>query len=139
MYTFITDGAYSFSRDQGGAAVIILKDGKKITQISRAFKHTTNNKMEVIAVILALMCIKKPLNKIEIITDSMYVIGTATLSWKRKKNIKLWKKFDEIYQQKLKLCPNIIFKHVKGHSGDKWNELADELAVNASQLMIDEK
>lgn len=137
--TFITDGAYSSARDQGGAAVVILHNGEYVTSFSKGFLKTTNNQMEIIAIILALLSVKKPVDKITIITDSMYCIGCATLNWKRKKNVRLWSKFDEIYTHTQKLCPNIEFKHVKGHTGDKWNELADEIAVEASKSLIGEK
>lgn len=138
-YTFITDGAYSSARDQGGAAVVILHNGEYLTSFNKGFKRTTNNQMEMIAVILSLLCIKKPVDKITIISDSMYVIGCATLNWKRKKNVKLWSKFDAIYNNAKKFCNNIEFQHIKGHSGNIWNELADDLAVQASKELLGEE
>ena len=63
----------------------------------------------------------------------MYVIGCITKGWKRKKNVQLWEEFDKQYSRIKELCPNITFTHVKGHSGDKWNEYCDKLAVCASR------
>ena len=137
-YHLMTDGAYSSSRDQGGIAFIITNNNKKILEYSKMFKHTFNNQMELLAIILGLKCFIKPIEKLTIISDSMYCIGCASLNWNRKKNIKLWKLFDEEYQRVSKLCPNIEFKHVKGHQKDsseetKWNNMCDRLAVLASQ------
>jgi ribonuclease HI len=63
----------------------------------------------------------------------MYVIGCATLGWKRKKNILLWKLFDEVYENAKKLASEINFVHVKGHNGNRYNEMVDKLAVQATQ------
>lgn len=136
-YKLITDGAYSSSRDSGGLAFIFLKDDELILEYSKQVKHTTNNQMEMLAIILGLKCIKSPIDNLTIVSDSMYCIGCASLGWKRKKNIKLWELFDSEYQRVSKLCSNIQFKHVRGHQKDdseetKWNNHCDELAVKAS-------
>jgi ribonuclease HI len=132
-YTIYTDGAYSSARNCGGVGLIILNSaGSLVVCTSFTFKNTTNNRMELSAVILGLKCIKKPVNKITIYTDSMYVIGCATLNWKRKKNTDLWEKFDAQMKRIKDLVSEIEFKHVKGHNGDKYNELCDKLAVNAT-------
>lgn len=128
-----TDGAYSSSRDQGGIGIIILKDGKIIKQFFRMYKHCTNNQMELGAIIIVLRSIKGPINSLTIYTDSMYCIGCGTLGWKRKKNQIMWEEFDKQYERVKTLCPDIKFEHIKGHNGDKYNELCDKLAVKASQ------
>lgn len=132
-YTLITDGAYSSSRNQGGIGLVFLRDEEKILEYSKMYKGTTNNIMELTAVIIGLRLIKKPIDSLTIVSDSMYVIGCITKGWKRKKNIKLWEEFDKQYLRVKELCPNIEFKHVKGHNGDRWNEYCDKLAVNASK------
>lgn len=137
-YGLMTDGAYSSSRDQGGIAFIITNNNKKVFEYSKMFKHTSNNQMELLAIILGLKCFIKPIDKLIIISDSMYCIGCAALGWKRKKNIKLWNLFDEEYLRVSKLCSNIEFKHIRGHQKDfseetKWNNRCDRLAVLASQ------
>ena len=86
--------------------------------------------------LMVLKCFKKPIDSIIIYTDSMYVIGCATLGWQRKKNIFLWKLFDEELDRVSKLCSNITFQHVKGHADSKWNNYADKLAVEASQELL---
>ena len=137
-----TDGAYSPLRDQGGIGIVILYNDKKILEYSNKYNRTTNNQMEIGAVIIALRLIKKSYNSIVIYTDSQYVIGCATLGWKRKKNIKLWQEFDNQYLRVKELCPNITFTHVKGHQfgkdlteDAKWNNYVDKLAVSASMLI----
>lgn len=130
-----TDGAYSSSRDQGGIGIVVLQGDKKVLEYSNMFKRTTNNQMELGAVILALRAITKPYNSITIFTDSQYVIRGATLGWKRKKNIKLWQEYDKQFERVSSLCSDITFTHVKGHNGDVWNEYCDKIAVKASQLL----
>lgn len=132
-YTLITDGAYSSKRNKGGVGIVFLKNDIKILEYSQAFNNTTNNQMELLAVLIGLKFIKKPINNLLIITDSMYVIGCAIKGWKRKKNTELWNKFDKEYNRVRELCPNIMFKHIKGHTGDQWNTYCDNLAVNASK------
>lgn len=128
-----TDGAYSSARDQGGIGLVILHDGKVIQQFSRMYKHTTNNQMELGAIIIVLRAVKGPIDSLTIYTDSMYCIGCATLGWKRKKNQKMWEEFDKQYKRVKTLCSDIKFEHIKGHNGDKYNEICDKLAVKASQ------
>lgn len=130
-----TDGAFSSSRDQGGIGIIILKNGKLILEYSKMYRQVSNNKMELGAVVVALRAIKGKVDSITIYTDSMYVIGCATLGWRRKKNKPLWKEFDIQYNRLHELCNNIEFKHVKGHNGNVYNELCDRLAVRASQSL----
>ena len=136
-YVIYTDGAYSSSRDQGGIGIVVLRDGEKVFKYSKAFKKTTNNQMELIAVMAALQAIKESINSLIIYTDSMYVKGCATLGWKRKKNVELWMKFDKIFESAQALVKTPIqIEHVKGHSNDVYNNLCDELAVRASQELL---
>ena len=78
-YVLITDGAYSSLRDLGGVGIVFLRNGEKILEYSKSFKGTTNNQMELCAVILGLRFIKSPINSLTVISDSMYVVGCATL------------------------------------------------------------
>ena len=139
MYMLITDGAYSSSRDQGGLGFVFIRDGTKVFEYSKTVKNTTNNKMELGAIILGLRAIKGSIDSLVIVSDSMYCIGCATKGWKRKKNQKLWEAFDKEYSRVSSLCPNITWKHVKGHQNDsseftKWNNYVDKLAVRASRI-----
>lgn len=132
-YTCYTDGAYSSVRDQGGIGILFLKDGKEVLRYSNMYKGTSNNQMELGALIIALRMIKGKIDSLTIYTDSQYCIGCATLGWKRKKNKIMWAEFDKQYKRVKQLCPNIQFVHVKGHNGEKYNEIVDKLAVAASQ------
>ena len=135
----ITDGAYSSSRGQGGLGFVFIRDGTKVFEYSKTVKNTTNNKMELGAIILGLRAIKGSIDSLVIVSDSMYCIGCATKGWKRKKNQKLWEAFDKEYSRVSSLCSNITWKHVKGHQNDsfeftKWNNYVDKLAVRASRV-----
>lgn len=132
-YICYTDGAYSSVRDQGGIGILFLKDGKEVLRYSNMYKGTSNNQMELGAIIIALRMIKGKIDSLTIYTDSQYCIGCATLGWKRKKNKIMWTEFDKQYNRVKQLCPNIQFIHVKGHNGEKYNEIVDKLAVAASQ------
>lgn len=127
-----TDGAYSNSRLRGGYAFVIEKDGVFVSKYLRGENNTTNQRTEILAVIslfrylLKLKYIPKTL----IITDSMYVVGTATKNWKMNANKDLWQLFFYYYNQ---LKEYITFKHVRGHQGNEGNELADIYAVIASE------
>lgn len=127
-----TDGAYSFSKDQMGIGVAVIDNGKLKKEYSRMIKGGTNNIAELLAIITALRCIKEPVQSVTIISDSMYCIGTIIKGWKRNKNTRMWKRFDEQYEYTSKLCSNIEFKHIKGHNGNEWNEYCDFLATSAS-------
>ena len=138
-YILFTDGAYSSSRNQGGLGFVFIRDGTKVFEYSKTVKNTTNNKMELGAIILGLRAIKGSIDSLVIVSDSMYCIGCATKGWKRKKNQKLWEAFDKEYSRVSSLCSNITWKHVKGHQNDsseftKWNNYVDKLAVRASRI-----
>lgn len=133
-YVIYTDGAYSAKRNQGGVGIVILRDGQLLQKFNKGYKNTTNNRMELKAVVWALKAVQKEIDSLTIYSDSMYVIGCATLGWKRKKNQLEWLLYDEEFERAQKLVKNPIeFVHVKGHNGDKYNEICDNLAVRASQ------
>ena len=133
MIKIYTDGACSGNPGRGGWAAIII-DGKKIEKISGASENTTNNRMELIAVISALKYVEE--QNIELFTDSKYTkdgIEKWILNWKKNgwktankqdvKNIDLWKNLDELNQNK-----NVQWNWVKGHADNEYNNMADELA-----------
>lgn len=128
-YTIITDGAYSSKRNQGGLAFIILDEsGEEVGRFSKGFKNTTNNRMELLSVILGLEAIITP-SEITVISDSQWVIGCASKDWKRKKNLDLWERYEKAKKNHL----SINFEWVKGHNGDEFNEECDKMAVEASK------
>lgn len=104
--------------------------------MSEGYKHTTNNRMELLAVIVALEALKIPGSEVTIYTDSKYVADAVTKGWiydwvkkrfKGKKNPDLWLRFLQIYKQHV-----VKFVWVKGHANNPLNERCDELAVAAS-------
>ncbi|PCJ81727.1 MAG: ribonuclease HI [Bacteroidetes bacterium] len=129
-----TDGGASGNPGPGGYGVVLLS-GKHRKELSGAFRLTTNNRMELLAVIVALEALKKPGTEVTIYSDSKYVVDAVMKKWvfgwvkknfKNKKNPDLWKRFLKIYAQH-----NVKFVWVKGHAGNEFNEVADRLAVSA--------
>jgi len=119
-----TDGSCIPNPGKGGWAYIAFyKDSQIIDSSSNCY--TTNNIMEMTSVIEALKKFYSE-KKIKIITDSTYVINCAQGKWKRNKNIELWKQYDIVSKNK-----QIVFEWVKGHSGDKYNDMVDKIAKNA--------
>lgn len=141
-YSIFCDGAYSSVRKQGGAGVVILKNGKKVVEYSKSFKGGTNNTAELCAIILALRFIQKEIDSLIIYSDSQYCVNCASAGWERKKNKRIWHEFDKELNRVKNLCSDIQFKHVKGHQNDKSvetvnNNIADRLANKASICIID--
>ena len=137
-YVIYTDGACSGNPGPGGWGAIILSEEKNETSISGKEKSTTNNRMELMAPIMALRKIKKA-SKITIYTDSIYLKNGITIwikNWEKNgwksvnkkpvKNKDLWVTLNELSKEHI-----IDWKWVKAHEGDKYNEIADKLATNA--------
>ena len=133
-----TDGSSRGNPGPGGYG-IILEDCNSgfIKEYAKGFKLTTNNRMELLAVIDALKKLKKEPLKIIIYTDSKYVINPIEKKWldnwkktgfKNKKNVDLWLEFLPLQEKH-----NIQFKWIKGHSDHPQNERCDNLAVGASK------
>lgn len=120
--TIYTDGSCSPNPGKGGWGYVILPGGQVIEEMYGGEEKSTNNIMEMIAVLEALKSINR-FKKITIYSDSQYVINCAQKLWKRKMNIELWEKFDELSKDK-----TITWNWVKGHAGDKYNEIVDKLA-----------
>ena len=136
MIKIYTDGSCLTNPGDGGWAAIISINGE-IKEISGSEKNTTNNRMELLAVIVALENIKIINSNVEVFTDSKYVSDAVEKKWvfeweklnfKKKKNPDLWKRFLIIYRKH-----NITFTWIKGHNNHPQRERCDELAVLASQ------
>lgn len=130
-----TDGACHGSTKVGGIGIVFVKDNKVIHKFNKQFTNTTNNRMEIYAVIYALHAISKPMDSINIYSDSQYVLGCITKNWTRKKNSDLWQLFDKVYNKAITLCPNIQFNWIKGHDTNEFNNISDKLAVEASNFI----
>lgn len=131
MIEIYTDGAYSSSRDQGGWAFVVVKDDELLYKDYDGLLNTTNQRMEIIAMIKTLEFIKNysiPL-PITIYSDSLYVINTITKNWNKKANIELWDILIPLINK------DINYVHVKGHNGNKFNEECDKWAVFGSNLL----
>ena len=130
-----TDGACHSSTKIGGIGVVFTKNNQIIYKFNKKFTDTTNNRMEILAIIYALHAISKPIDIINIYSDSQYAIGCITKNWSRKKNTDLWQLFDKVYNKAKTLCSNIQFNWVKGHNINEFNNIADKLAVEASNFI----
>ena len=143
MIEIFTDGASSGNPGPGGYGVI-LRSGQHYKELSEGFRKTTNNRMELMAVIKGLEALKNPKQDVTIFSDSKYVIDAIEKGWlygwikkgfAGKKNKDLWLRYHEISKQH-----NIKFQWVRGHDGHPENERCDELAVAAGKqknLLVD--
>ncbi|MBQ3689225.1 MAG: ribonuclease HI [Bacteroidales bacterium] len=133
--TIYTDGASRGNPGPGGYGVVLMA-GPHRKEISEGFALTTNNRMELLAVIVGLEALKFSGSNVTIYSDSQYVVNSVEKGWvfswvkkgfKGKKNSDLWKRFLEIYSRH-----NVKFVWIKGHNDTKENERCDRLAVAAA-------
>lgn len=144
MIHIYTDGSSRGNPGPGGFG-IILKSGQHYKEISQGYRLTTNNRMELLSVIVALECIKNDGQEVMITSDSKYVVDAVEKRWvfgwekkgfKDKKNPDLWKRFLKIYPKH-----KVKFNWVRGHNEHPENERCDELAVAAAMsknLLVDQ-
>jgi ribonuclease HI len=134
--TIYTDGAASGNPGPGGYGVVLIS-GRHRLEKSEGFRLTTNNRMELLAVITGLEALKKPGSRVRIYTDSKYVSDAVEKGWvfqweskgfRKKKNPDLWMRFLKIYRQHI-----VEFTWIKGHANNAENEICDKLAVEASR------
>ncbi|WP_297982190.1 ribonuclease HI [uncultured Chryseobacterium sp.] len=133
-----TDGACSGNPGKGGYGILMRVPEKNYQKtFSKGYRKTTNNRMELLAVIVALEKLKSPDNDIHVFTDSKYVSDAINQKWlfgwvkkgfEKVKNPDLWKRFYPLYRKH-----NPTFHWIKGHAGHPENEICDQLAVKASQ------
>lgn len=140
-----TDGSSRGNPGPGGYGIVMEQKGSNyFKEFSEGFRKTTNNRMELLAVVEALKKIKKDNQKIIVYTDSKYVVNSVEKKWvftwqknnfKKKKNIDLWLEFLKEYKKH-----SVKLKWIKGHNDHPQNERCDSLAVEASKketLLID--
>lgn len=144
MIIIYTDGAAKGNPGPGGYGVV-MKYKQHYKELSDGYRLTTNNRMELLAVIIGLGALKKDNQQVTIYSDSKYVVEAVEKGWvwgwqkkgfKGKKNPDLWNRFIPLYKKH-----KVKFKWVKGHAGIPENERCDQLAVAAAEgvdLKIDE-
>ena len=134
--TIYTDGAATGNPGPGGFGTVLLS-GKYKKELSGGFRKTTNNRMELLAVIEGIKAMKSPGMNITVYSDSKYVVDSVEKGWvfgwvkkgfKGKKNADLWRRFLEVYANH-----TVKFVWVKGHAGNHYNEICDQLAVAAAR------
>ncbi|UXP34003.1 ribonuclease HI [Reichenbachiella agarivorans] len=135
MIIIYTDGASRGNPGPGGFGTVLLAQGHR-KEISAGFRKTTNNRMELLAVIAGLEALKVVNAEVLIYSDSKYVVDAVEKGWlwgwvkknfKDKKNRDLWERFIPVYKRN-----KVKFKWVKGHAGNVENERCDVLAVEAA-------
>jgi ribonuclease HI len=145
MIRIYTDGAAQGNPGPGGYGTI-LKFNNHVKELSQGYRLTTNNRMELLAVIAGLEAIRKKGIPVTIYSDSKYVVEAVKQGWlwnwekkdfKNKANPDLWKRFIPLYNS---FKPKFVW--IKGHAGHPENERCDELAVqaaNSANLLVDEQ
>ena len=132
-----TDGACSGNPGPGGYGVI-LRYGDYSKELSEGFARTTNNRMELMAVIKGLEALKHDGSQVMVVSDSKYVVEAVEKGWLLNWEKKGWKKVKnpDLWQQLLRLLRShqVSFQWIRGHAGHPENERCDELAVEASRL-----
>mgnify|MGYP006137351851 CR=1 FL=1 len=130
-----TDGSSLGNPGPGGYGLVMASGGHK-KEFSEGFRYTTNNRMELLSVIVGLEQIKGSGHQVLVVSDSKYVVDSVEKKWvfgwqqkgfKGKKNVDLWVRFLRIYPKN-----DVKFQWVKGHAGHPMNERCDELAVEAA-------
>ena len=144
MIELFTDGSSRGNPGPGGYGVI-LRWKQHVKEMSEGFRKTTNNRMELLAVIVGLEAITKPGMPVTVYSDSKYVVDAVEKRWvfgwqkkgfKGKANADLWARFLRIYPKH-----QVKFVWIRGHAGHPENERCDELAVASAlspRLLIDE-
>ncbi|MBT6964838.1 MAG: ribonuclease HI [Flavobacteriales bacterium] len=134
--TIYTDGSAKGNPGNGGYGIVMMS-GAYRKELNQGFKLTTNNRMELLAVIIAIESVKKEGSEITIFSDSKYVVDAVEKKWvfgwekknfNKKKNPDLWIRFLKIYRKQ-----KVSFVWVKGHANNKENERCDVLAVQAAE------
>ena len=139
-----TDGAARGNPGRGGYGVVMIW-GEKRKELAAGFRHTTNNRMELLAVIVALQNLTKNNITVTIFTDSQYVVNSIEKKWLNtwiKTDFKGGKKNKDLWLQYHHLSKNftVKMKWVKGHADNPFNNRCDELATTAAdgkKLLID--
>jgi ribonuclease HI len=135
MINIYTDGSARGNPGPGGFGIIMMNETHK-KEISAGYRYTTNNRMELLSVIIALETLKKENATVTVYSDSKYVVDAIEKKWvfgwekknfAGKKNPDLWQRFLKIYRKH-----KVTFKWVKGHATNVYNNRCDTLATTAA-------
>lgn len=136
-----TDGSSLNNPGPGGYGVVILEAGRE-KELSGGYRLTTNNRMEMMAAIVALRRLETGTKPIKLYSDSSYLVNGINKGWVKKWQLNGWKKSDgkdvlniDLWQELIKLTvkSNVEFRWVKGHAGNAFNEQCDRLAVDSAK------
>ena len=135
MITLYTDGSSRGNPGPGGYGAILIYQGHE-KELSGGYRLTTNNRMELLAVIKGLEALKKPNQEVMVYADSQYVVNAVAKGWlvswekkgfEKKKNVDLWQRFLRLYR-----VHRVQMVWVEGHAGHVYNERCDVLATQAA-------
>ena len=145
MIHLYTDGSARGNPGPGGYGAI-LRYGPHEKELTAGYRHTTNNRMELLAVIVGLEAVTRPEIPVLVVSDSKYVVDSVSKGWvlnwekkpdfAKKANEDLWRRFLRVYRQR-----TVKFHWIKGHAGHAENERCDVLAVQSALgkgLLVDE-
>lgn len=139
LIEIFTDGSSKGNPGPGGYGVV-LKSGDHYKELSGGCIQTTNNRMELLAVIIGLEAVKRKNAEIVVYSDSSYVVNAVNKGWlfewekkglEKRKNDDLWRRFLDIYRKH-----RVKFVWIKGHAGHPENERCDRLAVSEAEKFI---
>lgn len=138
--TIYTDGACLGNPGPGGYGAVLLF-GEQRRELSEGFRRTTNNRMEILAVVAALRALRHPCDA-SVYSDSQYVVNAMSKGWARRWRASGWMRTPtdparnaDLWEELLALCQThrVRFCWVRGHAGDRENERCDELSVAAAR------
>lgn len=132
-YIAYTDGGCQNTSvyGEGGSAYLIIHRGEVVKTASKGFLYTTNNRMEMLAIISAVCSVPEDSDP-TVYSDSKYAINVFSGIWKPKKNRDLIIKYNE----RVKTLSSVCFRWVKGHNGDKYNEMVDSMCTNSMNDIV---
>jgi ribonuclease HI len=144
--TLYTDGACSGNPGVGGYGAVLIYNGHE-KRIAGAFETTTNNRMEITAVIEGLKCLKEPC-EVEVFSDSAYTVNAFQKGWLADWEKSNWRKADGSYVLNVDLWKELLaltkthkvtFNKVKGHADNEYNNICDKLATDAVKAFVSEQ
>jgi len=134
-FQLYADGGYSMSADFGAFAYVVLQDGELLHKHAEKIEHETNNRAEIKAIMYGVQSLPDN-SEVEVFSDSQYALGVLSGRYKAKKNPDLVNKYKKMVATK---HMDVSYNWVRGHNGDEWNELCDQLCNEAAGIDLNEK